>query len=82
MNMSVCGTNNHCLPTSFESLNLSALIFLKKNYEKSISVVCVHVCVHVCVCVRVCVCVCVCVCACVCLRRSVSIRTGEGVGDS
>ena len=36
MHMSVYGKNNHCLPTSFENLNLIFLIFSEKN-EKSIS---------------------------------------------
>ena len=30
MHMSVYGKNNHCLPTSFENLNLIFLIFSEK----------------------------------------------------
>ena len=68
MQMSVYGKNNHCLPTSFENLNLCS-DFSQKKWK--INKWCV------------CVCVCVCVTEFVCVfTEGVLIGAGEGVGDS
>ena len=68
MHMSVYGTKNLCLPTSFENLNLCSDFSQKKN-EKSICYVCACACVWE----REFVCV---------FKEGVLIRTGEGAGDS
>ena len=68
MHMSVYGTKNLCLPTSFENLNLCSDFSQKKKKKKQYVM-----CVRVRVCEREFVCV---------FKEGVLIGTGEGAGDS